>query len=348
MTKERARPRLPALVAPDSFKGTLAAETVAGAIARGLREAAVESVELPLADGGEGTARVLVRALGGRWVDARVSDPLGRPRQVSFALLADDRTAVVEVAAAAGLPLLAPAERDPLRASSRGVGELIAAAVRAGARRVLVAAGGSATVDGGAGALAALEEHAVDCELVVLCDVRTPWERAARTYGPQKGARPEHVPLLEERLDELAERAPRDPRGEPYTGAAGGLAGALWSWYGARLVAGAPYVLDSVGFDQQLRACWFVVTGEGKLDRQTLEGKVVAEVATRARQRGVACHAICGACELGAFDLRLLDLQGVASAGTPEDLARAARQLVEREHPCNGFDRGAPRAQARG
>ncbi|GBD46010.1 Glycerate 3-kinase [bacterium HR41] len=324
----------PALIAPDSFKGSLTAERVARAVARGIRAAGAEAVELPVADGGEGTMPVLVRALGGDIVTTRVSDPLGRPVQARFALLADSRTAVVEVAEAAGLALLGEHERNPLAATTYGVGELIVAAAERGAERVLVAAGGSATVDGGRGALEVLERHECRPPIVVLCDVRTPWEEAARIFGPQKGARPADLPLLAERLERLAEAAPKDPRGVPGSGAAGGLAGALWAWLDAELVEGARYVLDAIAFDRALAASWFVVTGEGRLDAQTLAGKVVCEVATRARQRGVTCHAICGQIALDEFGMRVLDLQGLATATNEGELTAAARELVHAEHPC--------------
>ena len=313
---------LPVLVAPDSFKGTFTAAEVATAVASGLRDAGREAIELPVADGGEGTMDVL----GGTRRTGSVTDPLGRPIRASFALLDDGRTAVVETAQASGLNLVAEDERDAYAASTRGTGELIAAAVERGAQVVLVCAGGSATTDGGEGALEALGR--IDVELDVLCDVRTPWERAARTFGPQKGAAPKTVERLERRLDELAERAPRDPRGQPMTGAAGGLSGGLWAYRGARLFPGAPYVLDAVGFDSRMREAAFVVTGEGKLDDQTLQGKIVGEVATRCRQAGVACHAVVGRNALEPFNARILDLASITEAGTLEALREAGRALV--------------------
>jgi glycerate kinase len=316
------------LAAPDGFKGTLSAAQVAGALARGLRAAGLEAEELPVADGGEGTMEVLVRALGGEVRTARASDPLGRPVEASFALLREGGTAVVETAQASGLDLVPEGERDPFAASTRGTGELIAAAAGAGAERVIVTVGGSATTDGGAGALEALEEAGADPDLEVLCDVRTPFEDAARVFGPQKGADPPTVERLERRLHELADRAPRDPRGVPMTGAAGGLAGGLWAHRGATLMPGAPYVLDAVGFDASMLGAAFVVTGEGRLDEQTLEGKVVGEVATRCRQRGVPCHAVVGQNGLDAFQERILALDSVREATTLDELRTAGRALV--------------------
>jgi glycerate kinase len=320
---------LPVLVAPDSFKGTFSATEVAKAVADGLRSAGREADELPVADGGEGTMDVLVSALGGELRTLSVCDPLDRPVDASFALLPDG-SAVVEMAQASGLSLVDEAERDAWAASTRGTGELIAAAVEAGASHVIVTVGGSATTDGGAGALEALAEAGTpSIEMDVVCDVRVPFESAPRIYGPQKGADPTMVKRLERRLDELAASFPRDPRGVPMTGAAGGLSGGLWAARDARLVAGAPYVLDAIGFDARMRGAAFVVTGEGSLDEQTLQGKIVGEVATRCRQGGVPCHAIVGRNRLDPFGERIIDLASVTEASTLAELKRAGAALVE-------------------
>ena len=314
------------LVAPDKFKGTLTAAEVAAAIARGLRAGGREAVELPVADGGDGTMDVLLSALGGEMRSAAVSDPLGRPVEARYALLPDGR-GVVEVAEASGLARLAGDEVDAWAASTRGTGELIAAT---GADEVIVAAGGSATTDGGAGAVEALREAGVHPRIVVASDVRTPWEDAARVFGPQKGADARTVTRLERRLAKLADEAPKDPRGVPMTGCAGGLGGGLWAHVGARLVSGADLVLDSIGFDARMRDARFVVTGEGRLDEQTLAGKAVGEVATRCRQGGVGCHAVVGHNDLAGFRARILDLQTIIEAGTPEALEAAGRTLAAR------------------
>jgi glycerate kinase len=319
---------LPVLVAPDSFKGTFGAGEVAAAIARGLRVGGLEAVELPVADGGEGTLEVLVGALGGELQTAAASDPLGRPIEASFGLLPDGETAVVECAQASGLGLVSEDERDAFAASTRGTGELIAAAVEAGPRRVIVTVGGSATTDGGTGAVAALDDAGVEPRLEVWCDARIPWEQAPRVFGPQKGADSATVERLEQRLARLAARAPKDPRGVALTGAAGGLAGGLWAFRGAQLVGGAPAVLEAVGFDALMREAMLVVTGEGRLDHQTFKGKAVFEVATRARQSGVACHAIVGSSELAPFEERMLDFQTVAAASTPDELEAAGRSIA--------------------
>jgi glycerate kinase len=317
------------LVAPDSFKGTLSAAEIAEAIGSGL-EAAGRPVDLcPVADGGEGTLDALLDAVGGELRTVSVSDPLGRPIDAAFAL--GDRVAVVETAAASGLGLVDPAERDPMQASTFGTGELIIAAIEAGADLVYLGVGGSATTDGGAGAIRAIRDAGGlgGARITVLTDVRTPFEHAARVFGPQKGADERTVTRLTKRLHDQARRLGRDPRGVPMTGAAGGLSGGLWAEFNADLVPGAQFVLDAVDFDRRMRAARAVVTGEGKLDQQSLAGKVVSEVSTRARQSGVPCHAIVGTRELDAFGVRVLDLQAVFEAGTPRAITAAARRLAE-------------------
>jgi glycerate 2-kinase len=232
------------------------------------------------------------------------------------------------MAEASGLALVAPEERDPWRASTRGTGELIAAAARGGAGVVLVAVGGSATTDGGAGAVAALQEAGVTVpELRVLCDVRVAFEDAARVFGPQKGADAAMVERLTQRLHELATAAPRDPRGRPMTGAAGGLSGGLWASFGAELVEGAPYVLDTVRLDERLAAADAAVSGEGRLDDQTLTGKAIAELARRCRTAGKPLHVIAGSRTLPDGDVAALGLASVREATTLEELETAGRDL---------------------
>jgi glycerate kinase len=184
--------------------------------------------------------------------------------------------------------------------------------------------GGSATVDGGRGALEALDDVVVP-SIVVLCDVETPWERSAEVFGPQKGADPEMVRRLASRLDSYAAELPRDPRGVPMTGAAGGLSGGLWAGLGASLVPGAPYVLDALGFDERLRAADAVIAGEGKLDSQSLMGKIVGEIASRAAAAGVPVHAIVGVDALGAESR----LASVTEATTLAEIEAAAERLGE-------------------
>ncbi len=316
------------LVAPDSFKGTFTAGEVAAAIGRGLREGGRAVDECAVADGGEGTLDALVAALGGERRSVAGTDPLGRPIEAEFAISGNQ--GFVETAAASGLGLVAPAERDALTASTGGTGELILAAVAAGAETVYLGVGGSATTDGGAGAIRAIKRGGglPGVRLVVLCDVRTPFEDAARVFGPQKGADERQVTRLTARLNALARRLQRDPRGVAMTGAAGGLSGGLWAALGAELVPGAAFVLDAIGFDARMLSAHAVVTGEGKLDRQSLVGKVVSEIATRARQAGVPCHAVVGTRELDSFGVRILDLQTVSEARTLAELQAAGRGLA--------------------
>lgn len=318
------------LVAPDSFKGTLDAEQVAEAVARGLRSAGREALAMPVADGGEGTLAVLAPALGLELRSVSVKDPLGREIEAEFAL--GGETAVVETAAASGLGLVRPEDRDAMAASTYGTGQLITAAVAAGAERVLVAVGGSATTDGGRGAIQAIRDAGGlgNTKLVVLCDVRTAFEEAARVFAPQKGANQEQVSRLSRRLAQLARSYARDPRGVPLTGAAGGLSGGLWAEFGASLVPGAAFVLDEIGFDARMLEARAVITGEGRLDFQSLAGKALSEVATRCRQSGVPCHAVVGKLDLDLFSRRILDLQHVLEAGTEAALERAGQALADR------------------
>jgi glycerate kinase len=325
-----AIPERQVLVAPDSFKGTFRASEVAGAIGRGLERAGLMPPDLcPVADGGEGTLDALLPGLGGEIVAAAVHDPIGRELDGFFGLVEDGGTAIVETATASGLALLAESERDAWAASTYGTGELIAAAAKAGAAVIIVAVGGSATTDGGAGALEAIADAGGlgGAKLVVLCDVRTPFEDAPKVFGPQKGADPAMVERLEQRLDALAARWPRDPRGVPMTGCAGGLSGGLWAVHRAQLEPGAPWVLDALDFDRRMRASRAVVTGEGKLDEQTLQGKLVGEIGTRARQSGVPLHAIVGTDALDAFGKRMIDLMRVIEATDLDELEAAGETL---------------------
>ena len=316
------------LVAPDDFKGTFSAPAVAAAIARGLREAGAEADELPIADGGNGTMDAIVASLGGTVHTATVSDPLGRAVEARWALLPTGATAVIDAGDASGLWRVAPEERDAWRAGTRGTGELILAAVAGGADEVLLGVGGSATTDGGLGAVEVLRAAGVDVALRVICDVRVPYEDAGRVFGPQKGADPETVERLTRRLHELAASAPRDPRGVPMTGAAGGLSGGLWAHCGATLMEGAAFVLDTLGFDRRLATADLVVTGEGRLDDQTLTGKAIAEVARRCRAAGVPLHVVAGTNTLDAVQVAHLGLAGVREATTLAELERAGRALA--------------------
>jgi glycerate kinase len=319
------------VVAPDSFKGTFTAGEVAGELAAGLGAGGIESVLVcPIADGGEGTLDALAGPLGAERRAARVHDPLGREIDAAFAITPDGATAIVELALAVGLGLVSPAERDPEAASTAGVGDLIIAARDAGAREVIVGLGGSATTDGGAGALETIVRAGGlgAARLVVLCDVRTPFELAAEVYAPQKGADPDCVRRLSRRLELLATSFSRDPRGRPMTGAAGGLSGGLWAELDARLVGGASFVLDRLGFDALLAGAAAVITGEGRLDAQTAAGKAVGELSARCARSGVPLHAVVGVDALGPRASCELGLTSVREAATRSALREAGGALA--------------------
>ena len=269
------------LAAPDKFRGTLSARAAAAAIAAGARRAGWDAVELPLADGGEGTLDVL----GGGNRTTVVTGPLGEPIEAAWRL--EDGVALVEAAQACGLTLAGGAAgNDPLGATSRGVGELIAAAIDAGAERVVVAVGGVASTDGGVGAVDALGGR-LAVPLEVACDVEARFLDAADVFAPQKGATPEQVAFLRERLARL------DVPDQPGAGAAGGLAGGLAA-LGATLVPGFAYVASQLHLDRHLAEVDLVITGEGRVDATSLIGKVVGGVRARAAAAGVEMLAIAG------------------------------------------------------
>jgi glycerate kinase len=278
------------LAAPASLKGVLSPLEAATLLAAGMRRVdGVEAIETPVADGGEGTAAVIHAALGGEWRTAVVTDPLGGTVAARWLLL-DDGTAVIDAAAAIGLPLLREEERDPLRATSRGLGELLLATLAAKPTSMLVGVGGTATVDGGVGMRGVLGSWLHDVRIRVACDVRNPLlgERgAARAFGPQKGADADDVEELELRLTALEELAAY--RDLPGAGAGGGL-GAAFAAMGAELVDGAELVLDLIGFDDQARGAALVVTGEGTVDATTFEGKAPGAVLRRCESLGVRCE----------------------------------------------------------
>lgn len=327
----------PILVAPDKFKGTFSASEVAAAVARGLDRVGIAADVCRIADGGEGTIEVAAESLPGDLRSVDVHDALGELATGRVFVFNEGRSALVEVADAIGLTRLPTDRRDPVAASSAGAGELIRAAAEFGVREVFVGVGGTATTDGGAGALEVLRDARMigkrgalkRCpKLTVLCDVRAAWEQAPMVFAPQKGADEADVRLLIERLDVLAIELPNDPRGRLLTGAGGGLSGGLWAAADARLKSGAAWVLDQVGFSPRMTASRAVVTGEGSLDRQTLLGKAVGEVATRARQSGVPCHAIVGRMEMTEFDARILDFESWREASTLDEIADAAASLA--------------------
>lgn len=338
------------VIAPDSFKGCLLSADVARAIADGVRAASAEAetVVVPLADGGEGTVQALVEATGGTYVSRTVEGPLGEPVEAVFGMLGDGHTAVVEMAAASGLPLVPEDKRDPTLTSTYGTGELIRAALNLGARQIIVGIGGSATTDGGCAMAQALgvefydkqgqriervtggrlqdvahidmsrrDERVEGLRVRVACDVDNPLygpEGAARVYSPQKGATPEQVELLDAGLKHLAEVIRKDVGVDvanmPGAGAAGGLGAGLVAFLGASLERGVRIVVEAVGLAEKMRGADLAITGEGKIDKQTAYGKTPAGVVEVAKPLGVPVVALGGSV---ATETRVLHDVGFAA-----------------------------------
>jgi len=321
------------IIAPDSFKGSLTALQACEAMVAGIAQvdASIACVSVPMADGGEGTVQSLVDATGGELRPVIARGPLGEPVEACYGLLGDGATAVIEMAAASGLPLVPPAQRNPLRTTTYGTGELIRAALDAGARQFIIGLGGSATNDAGLGlaaalgaklldaagleisptgeglsALASLDMSGFDRRIAqarfrVACDVDNPLFGplgAAHVYGPQKGATPEIVAQLDAGLRRFAAVARRDlgvdVAAVPGAGAAGGLGAALLAFCGATLEPGVRIVIETVGLRDRMRGSDLCLTGEGRLDRQTAFGKTPKGVADVAAELGVPCIAIAG------------------------------------------------------
>jgi glycerate kinase len=326
--------RLKVVVAPDSFKECLSAPQVAEAMADGVRAAAPDAqvTSVPMADGGEGTVQALVAATGGALHNATVTGPLGEPVEAEFGILGDGETAVIEMAAASGLPLVPPERRDPTRTTTFGTGELIRAALDRGARHLILGIGGSATVDGGAGMAQALgvrllgaegqplgrgggalerldtidlsgrDPRPADVTCEVASDVDNPLigpRGAARVYAPQKGATPQMVESLEANLTRLADVVERDldvqVRDLPGAGAAGGLGAGLVAFLGAALRPGVELVIEAVHLDEALAGADLALVGEGQLDGQTAFGKVPVGVARVAAKQDIPVVALAGA-----------------------------------------------------
>jgi glycerate kinase len=315
-----------ALASPASCKGALPAVEAALALSAGMRAAGLDAEEVPVADGGEGTAEVFAASVGGEWRTAPASDPLGRVVAARFLVL-DDGTAVVEAAEAVGLALLGEGEGDPMRASSRGLGQLLLAVAAAAGGPILVGLGDSATVDGGAGLREVVGDALAGRELRGLCDVRNPLlgERgAARAFGPQKGASPEQVEELEAQLAGMADLRPyADLAG---AGAAGGLGAAIAS-LGGELVSGSELVLERIGFRRLAAGADLVVTGEGTIDRSSGEGKAVGEVVRICREDGVRCEVFGGQVDEALPGVELHALSG-DPARTADDLVELGRRLA--------------------
>ena len=316
-----------ALASPASLKSVLKPVEAALALAAGLREGGAEAVELPVADGGEGTAEVIAAARsGGRWGEAEVTGPLGEPVRARYLVL-EDGSAVVEAAEAIGLRLAS--RLDPLGASSRGLGELMLVAAAQTTGTILVCLGDTATVDGGAGLLEVVGDTLRGRALRAACDVRNPLlgERgAARAFGPQKGATPDTVDELERRLAAMDELRPYADL--PGAGAAGGIGAALAA-LGAELVSGAELVLEQVGFRDAARTADLVVTGEGVVDRSTFEGKAPGEVVRVCAEEGVRCVLFGGRLRERPAGVEIYEL--------PSGPERAAADLVELGRQLGGL-----------
>lgn len=321
------------IIAPDSFKDSLSAAGVAQAIVEGLAQVwpDAQMIQCPMADGGEGTVDAVLAACHGELRRQTVHGPLGAPVQARWGWLADSHTAIIEMAEASGLQLLPPDQRDACRTTTFGTGELIRAALEAGARRIILAIGGSATNDGGAGAMQALGVQMFDADdqplppgglalaqlarinldslaprvaevrFEIAADVNNPLcgpHGASAIFGPQKGASPQQVQQLDAALGHFADHCarvlPTDVRDEPGSGAAGGLGFAAKAFLGAQFRAGVEVVADLVGLDAAVRGADLVITGEGRFDAQTLRGKTPFGVARIARQHGVPVIVIAG------------------------------------------------------
>jgi len=326
-------------IAPDSFKESLSAHKACEAVADGVRavDPDAEIVSVPMADGGEGTVQAMAAATDGQLLREEVEGPLGETVEAEYGILGDGSTAVIEMAAASGLPLVAPGRRNPLETTTRGTGMLVRAALDRGVDRIIMGIGGSATVDGGAGMavvlgvglldgakrriepsggglqhlasvdMTGLDEKARHAEFLVACDVDNPLlgERgAARVYGPQKGATPEVVEVLEANLTRFADVVERDLgksiRDVPGAGAAGGLGAGLMAFLDAALKPGIDIIIEAVGLRERIEGCDLVVTGEGQLDGQSAFGKTPIGVARVAKSLGIPAIAMAGSIGAGA------------------------------------------------
>lgn len=324
------------VIACDSYKGCLSSSEVARAAAEGVAEVYpdCEIVRLAVADGGEGTVDALVETLGGHLECAEVSDPLGRPVKAAYGIAGD--LAIIESAAACGLTLLTKEERNPLITTTKGLGELILAAIDKGCRRFLIGLGGSATNDGGMGMISAdgFLVRARGMKFTVACDVDTPYigaQGASRVFGPQKGASEEDVEILEERLRGHALKILKDTGIDVSdmagAGAAGGLGGAFRAYLGAELKRGVDLVLDQIGFDSIIDGADLVITGEGCSDYQTLKGKTAAGVLERAKRKGIPVMLVSGAIRDGQM-LRDGGF-GIIAAASPQGMSLAEAMRPE-------------------
>lgn len=358
------------LIAPDKFRGSLDALQVCKAVEKGILMAIPEArvIKTPLADGGEGTAEILTLSQGGRFANVRVQDPLGRETEASYGVSGDGSTAYIELASASGLRLLATDERNPLLTTTFGTGQLIAHALDQGIENLILGIGGSATTDAGIGLAAALGYRFLDqdenelppigenliriakiddrfvhpclanCRITVACDVTNPLygpTGAACVYGPQKGADPQMVELLDQGLKSFAQIANlhfgKNVDLMPGAGAAGGVgAGAVW-FLNARLQEGVKIVMDQLRLPEIVKNVDLVITGEGKADEQTLSGKVVQGLASLCREADVPLALLCGTLEITpqqAKDAGIIYATSVLNR--PMDLATAQQEAYER------------------
>jgi glycerate kinase len=355
------------LIAPDKFKGSLDAREVAENVEKGLREAlpGVKIHIMPMADGGEGTAEVICNALGGSWLKCNAHDPLGREIEARYAWIDKAKVAVMEMSEVAGMRRVLENERDPLRANTFGVGEMILDAKKRGAGKIIIGLGGSATNDGGSGMARALGFRFFEGEqelngavselqkltriqkpknlalpkIVAAVDVKNPLlgeSGATRVFGPQKGATDDKIDILERGLTRLADAVANqfgfDYRNEPGAGAAGGLGFGLMSFCGAKIRPGFDVVADAVALEAKMKDVDLVVTGEGSLDRQTLQGKTPAGVAKLARRLGKRVYVFAGRADEDQEVRKLFHevyLVRPAGMNEQESVARAAELLVQ-------------------
>lgn len=324
------------VIACDSYKGCLSSSQVADAAAKGVTEVFpdCEITKLAVADGGEGTVEALVTTLGGHIEWTEVSDPLGRPVKAAYGIAGD--LAIIESAAACGLTLLTKEERNPLITTTKGLGELILAAIDKGCRRFLIGLGGSATNDGGMGMVGVpgFLEKTRGVEFTVACDVDTPYigkNGASRVFGPQKGASAQDVEVLEERLRgyalKIMEDTGIDVSNMAGAGAAGGLGGAFRAYLGAELKRGVDLVLDQIDFDSAIVGADLVITGEGCSDYQTLKGKTASGVLERAKRKGIPVMLVSGAIRDGQM-LRDGGF-GIIAAASPKEMSLAEAMRPE-------------------
>ncbi len=357
------------VIAPQSFKGSISALDAARAMEEGVLRVVpdAETVLVPVADGGDGTLETLVDATGGDIRSTTVTGPIGKPVAAEWGALGDGQTAVIEMARTSGLALLSLAERDPLHATTYGLGEVIREALDAGFRSFIVGIGGSATNDGGAGMaqalgvrlldeagndlppggaaladlrsidMSGLDERATDARFSVACDVSNPLtgpEGASAVYGPQKGATPDLVEQLDAALENFAGVVQHDIGTSidavPGSGAAGGLGGGVMAFLGGSLQAGVDIVLDYVGLDDRLEGADLVITGEGRIDFQTVYNKAPIGVARRAKRRGIPVIAVCGSIGKGFEDVHAEGIDAVVSiVSAPMTLDEASARSGE-------------------